>query len=235
MIIYGLNGTGGTSFTDCWHQNIVKTLPTTAVTFGISSGDAKDTAAGDGARTVKLKMLDANYNYAEETLSMNGQTEVDTTGTYLRFLGGEVLTAGTELDNAGIIYVYDASDTVTSGVPQTATKIFGRMAIGENRFLDGSFTVPAGKTWSIKRLMVFGNDATTTEKALTAQFLVREYGSVFKTIAIPGFAGGDAGGQQYFDWTPIVGLSFSAKTDFKLQSKQSAAMLWGCIIEIDEW
>lgn len=236
MIIYGANGTGSTSFVDCWHQNIVKTLPSTAVTIGVSSSDAKDTAAGVGARTIKLKLLDGNYAYAEETLTLLGQTEVDTTGTYLRVLGAEVLTAGSELDNAGIIYVYDASDTVTAGVPQTATKIFGRIAAGENIMNDGSFTVPAGKTWRIRRLMVNGFDSTTTEKSTHCQFQYREYGSVFKTIPLGAFGGGDSAGRAMFEWAPIVGdLVFDEKTDVRVQAKSSAAMLWGAIIEIEEW
>jgi hypothetical protein len=236
MIIYGFNGTGSTSFTDCWHQNIVKTLPTTAVTIGISSNDAKDTAAGVGARTVKLKLLDGDFKYTEVTVSLAGTTEVNPAGTYLRFLGGEVLTVGSELDNAGIIYVYDGSDTVTAGVPQTATKIYGRMAPAENVFLDGNFTVPAGETWRVKRLMINGYDSTTTEKSTMCQMLVRKFGGVFQTIPLGAFGGGDSAGEAKFEWVPIDGnLVFTEKTDVKIQAKNSAAMLWGCIIEIEEW
>ena len=81
----------------------------------ISSGSANDTAAGTGARTVRVTGLDADWNIVTDDVSLNGQTAVSLTNVVLHPFLIQVLTAGSGGTNAGVLYV--GSGAVTSGVP----------------------------------------------------------------------------------------------------------------------
>lgn len=105
----------------------IKSTMATAATIQISSADAKDTAAGVGARTVDVCILDSNYKKKVVTVSMAGQTAVDV-GTGHAVLWAKVKTVGSELDNAGIIDI--GVGTVSSG---SNDALLGSIAAGANR------------------------------------------------------------------------------------------------------
>jgi hypothetical protein len=115
--------------------------PASALQMTVSSSSASDTSAGTGARTVLITGLDANYAVISETVTMNGQTAVTTTNSFLRINAMLVTTAGTGLANAGIIYI--GSGTVTSGVPAT---IYNLISSGYNNATSSQYTVPVGYT-----------------------------------------------------------------------------------------
>lgn len=116
-------------------------FPATALQMTVSSSSASDTAAGTGARTVLITGLDANYAVITDTVTMNGQTAVTTTKSFLRINNMLVTTAGTGLANAGTIYI--GSGVVTAGVPAT---IYNVIAVGYNNTTSSQYTVPAGYT-----------------------------------------------------------------------------------------
>lgn len=236
-IIWGQNKTGlsGAAFSDAWNVNTVETLPSTAVKLGVSSSDnTKDTAAGVGARTVGIWYLDSNYAIQYETVTLTGQTEVDTTGTALRVIAAEVLTVGSELDPAGNIWIYDASDTVTAGVPQTATKQMGYIEAGENVMRKGSFTVPAGRTRRVLKVEIFQRDASATLRYGKARIQFRPYGGVWKTLNISSFTSDSPAVLDYMTH-PQFAPTFSEKTDFRVQTTQLAPTPWGCQIVYEDW
>ena len=113
--------------------------PAAALQMTVSSADADDTSAGTGARTVLITGLNANYAVISETVTMNGQTAVTTTNSFLRINSMLVTTAGTSLANEGIIYI--GTGTVTSGVPAT---IYNVIAAGFNNATSSQYTIPAG-------------------------------------------------------------------------------------------
>jgi hypothetical protein len=146
VTMHGYNG-AVTTLADLWPQNIVRTLPTAGFTIGVSSSSASDAAAGTGARTIEVDCLGTDFVPHTYTYTLNGQTKVTDTnlvGGALRINDIRIKSWGSGLQNAGDIYVYDASDTVTAGVPQTATKIFHRIAATANTARGGFYTVPAG-------------------------------------------------------------------------------------------
>jgi hypothetical protein len=133
-------------------------FPAAALQMTVSSADADDTSAGTGARTVLITGLDANYAVISETLTMNGQTAVTTTNSFLRINAMLVTTAGTSLANEGIIYI--GSGTVTSGVPAT---IYNVIAAGFNNATSSQYTVPAGYTGYLAVARIgLAQDAGTT-------------------------------------------------------------------------
>jgi hypothetical protein len=132
--------------------------PAAALQMTVSSADADDTSAGTGARTVLITGLDANYAVISETVTMNGQTAVTTTNSFLRINAMLVTTAGTSLANEGIIYI--GSGTVTSGVPAT---IYNVIAAGFNNSTSSQYTIPAGFTgYLVVARIGLAQDAGTT-------------------------------------------------------------------------
>lgn len=138
--------------------------PAAALQMTVSSADADDTSAGTGARTVLITGLDANYAVISETVTMNGQTAVTTTNSFLRINAMLVTTAGTSLANEGIIYI--GSGTVTSGVPAT---IYNVIAAGFNNSTSSQYTVPAGFTGylAVARIGLAQDSGTTLITART--------------------------------------------------------------------
>ena len=133
-------------------------FPAAALQMTVSSADADDTSAGTGARTVLITGLDANYAVISETVTMNGQTAVTTTNSFLRINSMLVTTAGTSLANEGIIYI--GTGTVTSGVPAT---IYNVIAAGFNNATSSQYTIPAGYTGYLAVARIgLAQDAGTT-------------------------------------------------------------------------
>ena len=137
----------------------------------ISCANANDTSNGSGARTVLLSGYDSNYNPQSEVISLNGQTAVNSTKSYILVRQLEVLTAGTGGTNAGIIYA--GIGTVTTGVP--ATKYLSIVAAtGSTR--TGIYIVPDGYSMVVTGATI--NNRTATN-ACTVKLWVKPYGGVY--------------------------------------------------------
>ena len=92
---FGANTNIQTSTSTVWSGTTSNYVyPASATVMKISSSDANDASAGTGAQTVNIFGLDANYAEISETVSLNGQTAVNTIGSYLRINQLVVLTAG---------------------------------------------------------------------------------------------------------------------------------------------
>lgn len=132
--------------------------PAAALQMTVSSDSTSDTSAGTGARTVLISGLDANYAVITETVTLNGQTAVTTTNSFLRVNSMLVTTAGTGLANAGIIYI--GTGVVTAGVPAT---VYNLISIGFNNTTSSQYTVPAGYTGYLTVARIgLAQDAGTT-------------------------------------------------------------------------
>lgn len=116
-------------------------MPTTAQAVEIVSGDAADTAAGSGARTVTVIGLDANWLEVSETVTLNGTNAVALTTAFIRIYRAFVATCGTYSgNNTGLLTVRVASAGTT----------FVVIAVGAGQTQTSHYTVPANK-----RLYVF--------------------------------------------------------------------------------
>jgi len=112
------------------------TAPTTARLHNIVSTAAADDGApaGTGAWTVLVTGLDASYTIVEETVTMNGTTNVATTTAFTFIYELRVLTGGTGRTNAGNI----------TAVAQTDLTLSCAMEAGLSRSSSSIFMVPAG-------------------------------------------------------------------------------------------
>lgn len=141
VIVFGYNPDVDTARVTVWPYTGVLPLPAAALQMKVSSSSANDTANGTGARTVYVEGLDANYEEINEIVTMNGQTPVLTTQSFLHINNAYVATAGSGLSAAGDIYFGDG--VVTAGVPAT---VYDLIKFDYNQRITGSYTVPAGFT-----------------------------------------------------------------------------------------
>jgi len=124
----------------------------------LKSSSANDTAAGTGARTVRVTYLNTSFELKTEDVTLNGTAAVNTVATDIAFLEKmEVLTAGTQGGgNAGTISIYTA--TAGSG------SVWGSIATGDNMTYWAHHYVPTGKTC---RLLCMSGSATVVGGSTT--------------------------------------------------------------------
>lgn len=159
-----------------WDGGGIYSYPAAAAVMYVSSSSTADTSAGTGARTVFIQGLDANYNEIDETVTLNGQTQVATTKSFLRVYRAYVVTAGTGGTNAGSIYI--GTSGASSGVPTGA--YYARISVGEGQTLMAVYTVPAGQTFYLTNgTATHGTD--TSGAFMTIRFMTRAFGGVFRT------------------------------------------------------
>lgn len=168
---FGRNADIGTSEETVWDQGGLYSYLASASILKISSSDADDTSAGTGARTIEIFGLDTNHVEINETITLNGQTAVNTVNEYLRIFRGIVRTGGSGGKNAGDIYA--GTGTVTAGVP--ANK-FLKVIVGKSQTLMALFTVPANKTALCIQMMF----SSGSQKATESMLYIRPENEVFQ-------------------------------------------------------
>jgi hypothetical protein len=141
VIVFGYNSDVDTSEETVWPAGGTIPHPTSASVLKISSSSADDASAGTGARTVYIAGVDGNFAVVSETVTLNGQTAVNTTNSYLYVNSFYVVTVGSGGANAGNINA--GTGTVTSGVPAV---LYDIIATGYNNRTTGHYCVPAGYT-----------------------------------------------------------------------------------------
>lgn len=149
---FGANLSIGANLETIWEPGGIYEYLTTASVVSAVSDESADTApSGDGARTIELQGLDANYNTITEIISTGGTGGgASSTQQFLRIFRAIVKTAGSTNTNEGDILIKAGSTTVIS---------IGTYGTGSNKEGFGQsqtsvYTIPAGKTgyltqWSV--------------------------------------------------------------------------------------
>jgi hypothetical protein len=202
---FGFNADVDDALETVWAQGGLYSYIETATVLKVSSSSTNDTSAGTGARTVTLSGLDANYAEVSETVTLNGQTAVNTTKTYIRINRMVVNTAGSGGQNAGVIYAGDG--TVTSGVP---AEKYATIAIGDNQTLMALWTVPADYTAYLLQKDVTAATAQNNKYA-TIHLVARPFGEVFQTKDKHVLDNG------VLHQTYTIPLKFTEKTDIEIR------------------
>jgi len=170
----------------------------------VVSSDADDDGdpAGDGARTVFLKGLDADYEVQAETLTMNGQDNVESALTYLRVFSCYAITAGATGINEGTISVKD------NGAANTIVQI----APLEGNAHAAIFTVPAGQTLYITQVEY----SESSNKGTEVHLFVCPFGGAWRSAWV------STAIDVYVPFKPSLPLKFQQKTDIELRSLSAA-------------
>lgn len=170
---FGFNPDIDDALETVWAEGGLYSYLSAASVLKISSSSTDDASAGTGARTITISGLDANYDEISESVTLNGQTAVNTTQSFLRVFRMIVNTAGSGGQNAGVIYA--GTGTVTSGVP--ANK-YGTIAVGDNQTLMCFWTVPRGYTAYLYQVDISMN-TEVANKYGTVSIVARPEGGVF--------------------------------------------------------
>jgi hypothetical protein len=203
---FGFNPDIDDSLETVWAQGGLYSYIASASVLKVSSSSTADTSAGTGARTVELFGLDTNYDEINETVTLNGQTAVNTTNEYLRINRMIVRSAGTGTQNAGVIYA--GTGTVTTGVP--ANK-YATIAIGDNQTVMALWTVPRGYTAYLIQTDI--TVATTqNNKYCTVHLVARPNGEVFQIK--DKFVKAESSVHQAY----TIPLKFEEKTDIEVRA-----------------
>jgi len=210
---FGQNSVVGDSVETIWQQGGLYSYPPSATTMTVSSSNTNDTSAGTGARTVQILGLDGDYNEISETITLNGQTAVTTTNSFLRVNRALVLTAGSGGANAGIIYV--GTGTVTLGVPANVyTTINGD---GTNQTLQAFWTVPANYNAYIYQTNISTGNSSNTPAVLKTLLVARPLGGVFNTKEVIVLTDGNHLQNYSFP------ITLTEKTDIEFRAESSSA------------
>lgn len=182
--------------------------PASATVMKVSSSSASDTSAGTGARTILVAGLDANYNQINEVVTLNGQTAVNTTNSYLRILYTEILSVGSGAAQAGTIYV--GTGVVTAGVPAT---VYWTSEASYNNWAFAGYTVPAGYTAYVTSYTIT-SQSTTANINVSAALVIYEYGNGYPEIQSTARMTADGNFDRHYDYPFAIG----EKSDFELRA-----------------
>jgi len=151
-----------------------------AETMQIRSNNSNDTAAGTGARTIKIyNLLDSTgAEMPDVTVTLNGTSWVSL-GSQTYYRGGtriEVLTSGSTGSNEG---------NITLRHTTTTSNIFAVLPIGLNQTAVGVYTVPLGKTLYLNRINIQMSRANGAAGSASVTFRNRPNGGVFNPNMSP--------------------------------------------------
>jgi hypothetical protein len=217
---FGQNPSCGTSFEDVWDGAAVSgaetmTLQTSAVTCGISSDDVDDTSAGAGARTVKIWGIDGDWVYQNETVTMDGQTKVETTKQYLMIYRGRVMSTGASLTNEGNIYVYDTASGVVGGIPSEATDLMAMITADKGQTLMSHFPIGAGYKGYVDHWTASNGDLQA--RFYDVELMHKDFGEAWHVHE-------SQGSSDYFDRMWGRPQELNEKSIIKVRADCSAAM-----------
>lgn len=150
---------------DCWGgSGLYQGFPLTAETVSIVSSSVNDTAAGTGARTLRISGLNATGDFQTEVVTLNGTTPVVTTSQWLRINRALIVTSGNNNRNfnAGAITI---NQSVTTSV------VFGILDAGLGALKAAVYTIPKGTAGVIRNVQVSGLRSTSSFSGVAGLYI----------------------------------------------------------------
>jgi hypothetical protein len=221
---FGRNASVGTSFVPIALGGIYNTPQSTSATaLRIKAGgNANDTAAGSGARSIVLEGLDENFNAITETVATAGAAASSpTVATFTRLYRIKVGGSGTYSTSAagshsGQIVIENAAGGTDWGT-------IGATSFPKARSEIAAYTVPAGKTGYVKLRNVSVDSGKTIDliffSRANADQLAAPYSPMEAQSVVSGVSGGsiEEFGEVDIPFGPYVG-----PTDIGFMAKVSA-------------
>jgi hypothetical protein len=135
-------------------------IMTSADTLNVVSTANSDNSGGQAARTIVLVGIDANGDYQEETVTMNGQTPVTTVNTWLGINRALVASVGTFNYNAGNITISDTSAIFGTQAQIPSMKGITQQSIfhvpSGHKFLSDWLEINASRQGATPFIQIFG-------------------------------------------------------------------------------
>lgn len=215
---------------DIWGGGGLYTWATTAGTWYVSSSNAGDTQATQWE--VLTEDSGGDWNMETVSVTLVGQTKT----AIVPASGDGVIRVWRGVNNgatnfAGTVYLYE-EDTVTAGVPDTASKIKAVILNGDNQTLMSMYTVPSGHTGIMRRMQVALGSGVNPASPVAAVFTwrARPFGSVFR---IKDKAELISNGNGVIPWNHLGGEVLEAKTDLFVSCESTTANDTGVVCDYD--
>ena len=174
----------------------------------ISSSDAGD------AQDIEIHGLDTNLDIVVQTITLNGQTDVDisATGTDLKRVYRMVNRGSTPL--AGDVYIRTNGSAQGSGVPSVANTVRAIIRNGNNQTLMAVYTIPNGTTGYMRSWYASLSGAKKTSVHVI-HLDARPLGEVFQLKHVSSLIAVGTSSAQHEYIEPEV---FQAGTDIEMQA-----------------
>jgi len=212
----GVNESVSTAFETIWAGadlggvlNYV--FPTTAETVRVKAGgNAADTAAGLGARTIIVEGLDENWEEASETITLAGASQsAATTTTFYRINNVYTDTVGTY---AGV----NTGDIIIENT--TAGEELAYIGAGIGNALQCVYTVPAGMTLYITGIKLSVGQGNSADVRLFHIENVDDFSAPFTSVKHFEWGVEDYSGADTFPF--VTNLKFDEKNDVIADAKR---------------
>lgn len=191
---FGAVETTAATYDTVWTKGGAYVFPSSAsvVTVASSSGTDSDTA-NTGAETITIQGLDGSYNEVEETLSLNGSTNVTGNQQFLRVHRAFIASGTTNVGNIDIKHGSTVICYISAGMGQTQVAYY---------------TVPAGKTAYLKSFAATQNK----NQENSVRMFQRPSGGVFRVASELNLYGSNM--HTLF----TIPIRFTEKTDIDVRS-----------------
>jgi hypothetical protein len=136
----------------------------TAVDVQSTSPNDDGDPAGTGAWTLKVSGLDASFVEQEETVTLNGVGAVRLSGTWIRIYRMEVIRAGSNLSNVGVISAVTSPGAVT----------IAEIPADVGQTLMAVYTVPSAKYAVLQAAWIRMRAATAAATSIDFEIYIRE-------------------------------------------------------------
>lgn len=173
-----------------------------------AGGDANDTAAGTGARSIQVTFLDDSWNMVQETIVTAGASaSTATTANCVRLLHVDDVTTGTYHGN-------NIGDIV---LELTGGNIMGNVAAGVGSTEQAVLTVPAGKTAYVTEIFLSVGQADSCDVRMMdvkdASVVAAPFNAAHEDWAISDFSGAQVFPLHTF-------LKFTEKSDVYFEAQR---------------
>lgn len=189
---------------DIWDAGGIWVPPTTSRVHNIVSSSSLDTGAGTGARTVTIQGLDGSYNFATETVTLNGTTPVATVNSYTIIDFMFVVTAGSLETAQGVI-------TATAQVDSTVT---AQINVGDNQTHMAIFQIRDSHKGYLNRVSV-AMQQNTAGSSCIVHVLTKNFGEVWRVRRVI-FLNNSGNSSQNLEINPPIQIP--GKCTIKLQA-----------------
>jgi hypothetical protein len=161
---FGRNTAVGTSFEPIAMNGIYNTVQAaSATTLRVKAGgNANDTAAGSGARSITLVGLDQNFAEVTETIATAGASASSATSTtFTRLYRAFVASSGTYASSAA--GSHSAAITIENGGGGTDWTVIDATNFPKGQSEIGAYTIPSGYTGFVKLKNVTADSGKTID------------------------------------------------------------------------
>lgn len=214
---FGRNSATATSDA-IWSASAAYTAPAAGLLCNVVSTSTNDASAGTGARTIYISGLNDLYDQTNETVTLNGTSNVSTVQKYINIYSAYVLTAGT-VDSA------DGTITITQ---QTSGTLLATILPVVNASQSTIFMVPRFYTAYVNAIHVVAQNITNSA-VIDLGLFRRDFGGVLRIVSDFLFSQGSNSISKKFE-APLV---FPEKSTILFKCSSAANGTWDVAIDYD--